>query len=74
MGGSIVAGEIKTTNLIGMLVFAYASSEHECNYNGDLWASSAFFRKITELTEIPHSPNIKGLFKFSAQKTYFIFT
>ena len=32
MGGLTVAGEIKSPNLIDMLVFAYASSEHDCNY------------------------------------------
>ena len=36
MGGLIVAGEIKTPHLIDMLVFAYASSEHDCNYEYSL--------------------------------------
>ena len=49
MGGLIVAVEIKTPNLIDMLVFAYASSEHDCNYNSDFWASCAFFGQIREV-------------------------
>ena len=28
-----------------MLVLAYASSEHDCNYNCNFWASCAFFGK-----------------------------
>ena len=32
MGGLTIVGEIKTPNLIDMLVFAYVSSEHDCNY------------------------------------------
>ena len=48
-GRLIVAGEIKTPNLIGMLVFACASSEHDCNFNRDFWASCAFLGKIREV-------------------------
>ena len=36
MGGLIVAGEIKTPNLIDMLDFAYALSEHDGNYKYSL--------------------------------------
>ena len=36
MGGLLVAGEMKTQNLIDMLDFAYASSEHDCNYKYSL--------------------------------------
>ena len=38
MGGLIVAGEVKTPDLIhvDMLVFVYASSEHDCNYKYSL--------------------------------------
>ena len=42
MGGLIVAGEIKTPNLIDMLVFAYASSEHDCNYKYFVSSLSVF--------------------------------
>ena len=31
-----VAGKIKKPNLIDMLVFTYASSEHDCNYKCSL--------------------------------------
>ena len=36
MGGLTVAGEIEIPNLIDMLVFAYGSLEHDCNYKYSL--------------------------------------
>ena len=45
MGELIVAGEIKTPNLIDMLVFA--SSEHDCNYKYSLNVQPQILRGLT---------------------------
>ena len=47
MGGLIVAGEIKTPNLIDKLVFAYASSELDCNYKYLLNVQPRILRGLT---------------------------
>ena len=47
MGGLIVAGEIKTPNLIDMLVFVYASSEHDCNYKYSLNVMGNLIEHVT---------------------------
>ena len=44
MGGLIVAGEIKTPNFI---VFAYASSEHDYNYQYSLNVQPRILRGLT---------------------------
>ena len=46
-GGLIVAGEIKTPNLIDKLLFAFVSSEHGCNYKYSLNFQPQIFRGLT---------------------------
>ena len=60
MGGLIVAGEIKTPNLIDMLVFVYGSLKHDWNYKYSLNVqprTTSGFRKLNKFnkTIIPNA-------------------